>query len=309
MQASVAPSPAGQAHVDLRPPQRRRRSSAQTISATPRIARCSGVKGDINEAWSYDTYFQNGVTRFSEEYFNDVSKSRMSNALQAVTGPAGQSSAPRTPTALTKPRDACPGISSSSGGVTPAAVELHLGAGRVQKGFTKNGLGSRSVTGDLGKMGMKLPMANHGLGVSFGADWRQEKSPAASRMRSSSPTTSPARARRLCRPTAHSRSGKAYTEARLPLIEDKPFAKSLSVEAGYRYSDYTLSFGSTNTLKAGLEWAPTSDVRVRAMYNVAVRAPNMQELFLQPRVQLDGTVDPCSGPTPTATARSAHSAA
>ncbi len=26
-----------------------------------------GVKGDINDAWNYDTYFQNGVTRFSED--------------------------------------------------------------------------------------------------------------------------------------------------------------------------------------------------------------------------------------------------
>ena len=29
-----------------------------------------------------------------------------------------------------------------------------------------------------------------------------------------------------------------YTEMRLPLVEDKPMLKSLSVDAGYRYSDY-----------------------------------------------------------------------
>ena len=95
---------------------------------------------------------------------------------------------------------------------------------------------------------------------------------------------------------------EAYTEARLPLIEDAPFAKSLDLEAGYRFSDYSLSFGSTNTWKIGLQWAPVSDFHVRAGYNVAVRAPNIQELYLQQRVQLDGTIDPCAGTTPSASA-------
>jgi len=47
-----------------------------------------------------------------------------------------------------------------------------------------------------------------------------------------------------------------------------------------------------------LQWAPTSDFHVRAGYNVAVRAPNIQELYLQERVQLDGTSDPCASTAP-----------
>ena len=85
--------------------------------------------------------------------------------------------------------------------------------------------------------------------------------------------------------------------------EDMPFAKSLNIEAGYRYSDYNLSFGSTNTYKLGLEWAPINDVRVRGMYQPrGARAEQSRNCILQPRVQLDGTVDPCAGATPTATA-------
>src|SRR5207244_368659 len=80
---------------------------------------------------------------------------------------------------------------------------------------------------------------------------------------------------------------EAFTEARLPILEDMPGAKSLTVETGYRYSSYSLAFGNTNTYKAGLQWAPVRDVRVRGMYQRAVRAPNVQEVFLQPRVPLD----------------------
>ncbi len=46
-----------------------------------------------------------------------------------------------------------------------------------------------------------------------------------------------------------------FAEARMALIEDAPFAQSVSAEAGYRYSDYSLDF-TTDTYKLGLEWTP-----------------------------------------------------
>jgi outer membrane receptor protein involved in Fe transport len=71
-------------------------------------------------------------------------------------------------------------------------------------------------------------------------------------------------------------------------------AKTLSFESGYRYSDYNLGF-DTNSYKLGLDWSPIDSVRLRGSYQRAVRSPNIQELFLQPRVQLNGTTDPCAG--------------
>ena len=90
----------------------------------------------------------------------------------------------------------------------------------------------------------------------------------------------------------------------MPILQDKTFAQTLSIEAGYRYSDYNLGF-NTDTYKVGLDWAPIEALRLRGSYQRAVRSPNIQELFLQPRVQLDGATDPCSnapGETPEATA-------
>ena len=63
---------------------------------------------------------------------------------------------------------------------------------------------------------------------------------------------------------------------KLPLIEEKAGAYNLAFEAGYRYSSYTEGF-DTNTFKLGLEWAPIQDVRFRASFNRAVRAPNIDE--------------------------------
>src|SRR3546814_4794921 len=65
-----------------------------------------------------------------------------------------------------------------------------------------------------------------------------------------------------------------------------PLAHSLSVNLGLRYSDYTndsldgtkTSYGAT-TYKAELDYAPSRDIRFRASYNHAIRAPNVAELF------------------------------
>jgi outer membrane receptor protein involved in Fe transport len=247
-----------------------------------------GVKGEINDAWSYDTYFQNGITRFSEEYLNDVSKSAISNALQ-VTTVGGK------PVCISG-GNCVPWNIFQLGGVTPAAV-AYISVPGEEKGDTQEDVWEASITGDLGKMGVKSPWATSGIGVAFGADWRQEKTELEPDEEfitndlagQGSPTL----------PTVGSFDvWEGYLEANVPIMEDQPFAKSLTANAGYRYSDYNLSFGSTNTWKIGLEWAPVSDVRVRGAYNVAVRAPNLQELYLQQRVQLDGTEDPCAGATP-----------
>jgi outer membrane receptor protein involved in Fe transport len=79
------------------------------------------------------------------------------------------------------------------------------------------------------------------------------------------------------------------------LIEGKTGAQALSIEAGYRFSDYSTGF-STDTYKAGLDWAPVDMLRFRASFQHAVRAPNIGELFSSASVALDGSTDPCAGP-------------
>jgi iron complex outermembrane recepter protein len=254
-----------------------------------------GVKGDLNDTWSYDTYFQNGVTRFSEEYTNDVSKQSMSNALQAVKLPNGQIVCAAN--AVTNNAPGCvPWNIFQPGGVTPAAL-AYISVPGEQKGYTQELVWEGDLTGDLGKMGIQSPWASNGLGVSVGADWRQEK--AQLQPDEEFITNDLAGQGSPTLPTYGAFTvWEGYTEARMPLMTDQPFAKSLDVEAGYRYSEYSLSFGSTNTWKAGIEWAPVQDARLRAGYNVSVRAPNIQELYLQQRVQLDGTSDPCASSAP-----------
>ena len=69
-----------------------------------------------------------------------------------------------------------------------------------------------------------------------------------------------------------------FVEALVPIVQDATGFQDLSLELGYRYSDYSTS-GGTNTYKAQLSWAPTESFKFRAGFNRATRAPNVRELF------------------------------
>ncbi len=99
---------------------------------------------------------------------------------------------------------------------------------------------------------------------------------------------------------------EAYAEIIAPLIEDKPLFHSLTLEGGARYSKYTVQGAGSNTAttyKVGLSWEPVEDLKLRANYSRAVRAPNVNELFSPVNTGLTGlAVDPCSGAGPTTNA-------
>lgn len=97
---------------------------------------------------------------------------------------------------------------------------------------------------------------------------------------------------------------EAYGEVIAPLVADRPFLKAVTLEAGVRYSSYTIrAAGSpgydTTTYKVGGNWEPTQDVKFRAVYQRAVRAPNIAELFAPTNTGLSSlSIDPCRGANP-----------
>ncbi len=100
---------------------------------------------------------------------------------------------------------------------------------------------------------------------------------------------------------------EAFGEIIAPIVEDKPFFKSLTLEAGARYSSYTVpgarDQNKTTTWKVGGSWEPVESLKIRGNYSRAVRAPNISELFTPQTVGLTNLgVDPCAGAAPTTNA-------
>jgi iron complex outermembrane receptor protein len=98
---------------------------------------------------------------------------------------------------------------------------------------------------------------------------------------------------------------EAYGELVLPIVQDKPFFQDLTLEAGIRYSDYSIDAAgasgyNTTTWKAGGSWTPIEGIKIRGNYARAVRAPNIEELFAPLNTVLTNLAnDPCAGAAPT----------
>ncbi len=71
---------------------------------------------------------------------------------------------------------------------------------------------------------------------------------------------------------------EVFAEFLVPLLRDLPFVKSLEMDLGYRFSDYS-SVGGVHAYKADLNWQVNDVVRLRGGYNRAVRAPSVGELY------------------------------
>ena len=86
---------------------------------------------------------------------------------------------------------------------------------------------------------------------------------------------------------------EAYAELSAPLLADVAFADLLELTGAVRFSDYSTS-GSTTTFKAGLNWKPYEDLRLRGSWAEGFRAPSIGELF-GTASRFDQTIsDPCS---------------
>ena len=141
-------------------------------------------------------------------------------------------------------------------------------------------------------------MASEGLGLNIGGEYRKETN--TQNFDTSFSSGDIAGAGSAPQPITGAFNVKeAFVEASLPLVQDRPLFRLLTVNGGYRYSHYeiagTASNFNTSTYKGEVIWQPVSDFKFRGSYNRAVRAPNIGELFLAQQVVLDGSVDPCAG--------------
>jgi outer membrane receptor protein involved in Fe transport len=264
----------------------------------------AGMNGQLNDAWSYDMYYQFGQTNFAETYSNDFSVRRLTLALDVIDDPtvAGVQPICRSAQAGGSDPSCVPWDIFATGQVTPAAL-TYLQTPGLQRGVTQQSIANASVTGDLGSWGMKFPWANNGIGIAAGVEYRRETLELlVDQAFSTLPSSDLAGQGAPTLPVAGDFDVKeAFVEVRIPIIEDS-FFSNLSLEGGYRYSDYGIGARSisTDTYKVAVDFAPIRDIRFRATYNRAVRAPNIQELFAPQRVALDGSTDPCAGAAITA---------
>ncbi|MBV9044314.1 MAG: TonB-dependent receptor [Alphaproteobacteria bacterium] len=104
---------------------------------------------------------------------------------------------------------------------------------------------------------------------------------------------------------------EGFAETKIPLLADMWGINYAGVEAGIRYSHYSTGRNVT-TLKAGGEIDPWEWLKIRAMYQHAIRAANVSELFANAQggfPAFQNTTDPCNPVSPERTGVALNAAA
>jgi iron complex outermembrane recepter protein len=253
-----------------------------------------GLRGTLSPAWSYDVYGLTGQTRVPEEYTNDFHSGRIQDALIVDGDPNN----PSTWRCRSGNAGCVPWNIFRAGGVTQEALN-YLQIPLVSNTKLETQLVSARMTAHLREYGLTLPSAAEGISIAIGAEYREE-------MLAFRPDLAYQEGLGAGQggPTVPVEGSyhvaEAYTELLIPIVQGARGVRDLSMELGYRTSDYSTS-GRFPTYKAQLAYSPTSDVKFRTGYNRATRAPNIVELFRPQGIILGGDEDICAGANPSYT--------
>ncbi len=191
-------------------------------------------------------------------------------------------------------------IFGADGSILPNQVPyLTAAAGTSQE--TSLAQARALLTGDLG---FTIPSASDPIGFAVGAEYRKYKA----RQTADSLSQTAGELGGAGGAVPNFSGGydvkEIYGEIIAPIVTDKPFFHSLTLEGGFRYSDYKVDAPgkpgySTTTYKAGGSWEPAAGFKIRGNYQRAVRAPNIAELFSPSNTGLTNlAIDPCRGANP-----------
>jgi outer membrane receptor protein involved in Fe transport len=252
----------------------------------------AGFRGDLSPTWSYDGYFQHGRTKRNSTYLNDFSITRLGRALNVRDADPGPAVNPQCISRIDGSDPNCvPWNIWQIGGVSEEALGYVQTPGFI-RAEAQQQIAHVDFTGDLSNI-IKLPSAESGLAINVGAEYRDESTEFNPDVAYQTGDLAGQGGATL--PTIGGYNVKdVFIEARMPLVEGRTGIQALTIEGGYRYSEYSTG-PQTDTYKVGLDWAPIDALRFRGSYQRAVRVPNVGELFSPQSVALDGTTDPCDG--------------
>ncbi len=252
----------------------------------------AGVRGEFAPGWNYDIAAQYSRVVLARTFLNDFSITRLGRALDVVDSDPGPGVTPTCRSVVNGADTTCvPYDVFTPGGVTQAALNyLHIPL--IQTGETTQQVVTAAITGDTG---WSMPLASRTVQVALGAEYRRDAldtvTDTAFQTGDGAGQGGPTLGL-----TGNTDVAEIFGEFQIPLADDQPWAYSASIDGAYRRSEYE-AFG-TDTYKIGADYAPIEDIRFRASYSRAVRAPNALELFTAPGFGLyNASRDPCDATT------------
>ena len=275
----------------------------QSIFAYKSFTQTVGVRGDINDNWSYDAYYQTSNVVYNNEYRNDLSVTAINRAVDVVS----VNGVPTCVSALNGTDSTCVPYNLFQGGLPgDQGIQGVIDGGQELQNYIAN---STYINGDgeqttftayvTGDTGYSIPGAPGNVSVVAGFESRELSSD--------------------FRPDLPSRTGDRSGSggATLPLggsydVDEFfvelgiPVTDTVSMDAGFRSADYSTG-NDTTAMKLGAFWTVNDKVSVRGSFQTSQRHANLAELYQgigQGLVDLDYDpcgIDPDTGAAPIAT--------
>ena len=262
-----------------------------------------GVRGDINDDWSYDVYYQTSVVNYNNEYRNDLSVTNINRAVDVIS----VAGVPTCVSALNGTDTSCIPYNLFQGGQPgDGGIDGVRDGGQALQNYIANGT---YINGDgeqttftafvSGSLNLSVPGAPGSVSMVAGIESRELSSD--------------------FRPDLPSRTGDRSGSggATLPLggsydVDEMffefgiPITETVSMDAGFRSAEYSTG-NDTSAYKLGAYWTVNDKVSLRGSFQTAQRHANMAELYEGVGFGLvDLDYDPCgsdpdTGAPPTAT--------
>lgn len=274
-----------------------------------------GVRGSFNDDWGYEVSANYGEFREKTRILGNVNLQRFLLAIDAVDQGLVQNGVangnivcrasidPAARVALETAADPDYAAAQLASDVAQCRPANFFGSGNIsdearnyllQDSFARGKITqlvlSASMSGDTSQF---LELPGGPIGFAFGAEYRRETAKydqdeataAGMTFYNAIPTFDP--------PSFEVK--ELFGELRVPILKETPFFEELTLSAAGRIADYKGATGTVYSYNAGIDWAPVRDIRFRANYSRAVRAPNLVDLYT-PLGQnfAPPPVDPCA---------------
>ncbi len=250
------------------------------------VAGADGSFNAFDTDWTWDAYYQMGLSRSKEVVPQTYQRSRFNLAIDAVRNANGVIVCRST---LTDPTNGCVPYNVLGIGVNSQAAINYIMPGGIY-GPWRNQHIEQNV-GAINFSGSPFSLPAGEVSVAFGGEHRTEA------VRGISDAGSQANDWFVgnYRPNIGKYNvTEGYLETVVPILRDAALAESLELNGALRATDYSTS-GFVTTWKVGATWAPVMDIRFRATYSRDIRAPNLNDLYAAGTANTNSVLDPFNG--------------
>jgi len=245
----------------------------------------TGARGDITDDLSWDVFYATGESDLRSQQGGNGTRTRLTQSVQATnTDTCQNTSGGCVPINLWGPL----------GSITPE-VGAFLDVGNGGRTFTELNQLQAFISGDLP---WSLPTVDAPISGVFGYEYREYVGGLTNDLLTQTPGEVLGNGAAAPNRFGTYDVSEFFFEANIPVLQGVAMAEELTIQAGFRSSDYSTT-GTEDTWKIGGTWSPVESLQFRGNFQRVTRAPNISELFNPQVTGLNNfSIDPCAGAAP-----------